>query len=57
MHVLEHDPVAFLVSDGEFLHGNDVLTLSQSDGVESLVGVHALLSGQCFDILDGVGSR
>lgn len=57
MHILQHDPMAFLVTSLKFLIGNNVLTLTKSDSVEVLVHIHVLLLGhEGFDILDWVGT-
>ena len=56
MDVLEHNPVAFLVTNFELVEGNNILTLTQGDLMKVLVGVNTILSGEAFDILNGVGS-
>jgi len=56
MHVLEHNPVAFLVADVELLVGNDVLTLTKGDLVKHLLGVEAQLLSKTFYISNGVGT-
>jgi len=57
MHVLQHNPLSFFMSHVKECVGDNVLTLSQSDLVKLLGGVHSVLSGKVFDILDGVGTR
>jgi uncharacterized membrane protein YuzA (DUF378 family) len=56
MHILEHDPVTFLMADVELLVGNNVLTLTKCDLVKHLLGVKAQLLSQRFYISDGVGA-
>jgi hypothetical protein len=56
MDVLEHNPVAFLVTYFELVEGDNILTLTQGDLMKILVGVNTILSGKTFDILNGVGS-
>jgi hypothetical protein len=56
MDVLEHDPVALLVSDLKLVEGDHILTLTQGDLMQVLVGVDTVLPREALDVLDGVGS-
>jgi len=57
VHVLEHNPLAFLVAHIEELVGNNILTLSKGDLSELLSGVESMLDSKSLHVLNGVGSR
>jgi len=56
MHVLKHNPVTFFVSHIKLGVGNNILTLTKSDGVQMFDGVHFFFLTQRFDILNWVGT-
>jgi len=57
MNFLKHDPVTIFVADVEFVHGNDILSLTKGNGVERLHWVESLLSGEGLDGQNWVGTR
>jgi hypothetical protein len=56
MHVLEHNPLAFLVSHIEELVGNNILTLSKGDLGKLLGGVESVVDSKSLHVLNRVGS-
>ena len=56
MNVLEHDPVSLFVTDLKLVHGNDILSLTEGNGVKTLVDINSILLGKLLDILNWIGS-
>lgn len=57
MHVLEHDPETFFVTSVKFVVGKLILTLTESNGMEHLLGVEAHLPCEELHVFDWIDSR
>jgi hypothetical protein len=56
MDILEHDPVTVFVTNVELGHGDNILTLSQSDLMEHFSWIISLGSSKLFYSLDWVST-
>jgi len=54
LNVLEEDPVTFFVSELEFVQGNNILTITEGDGVKLLVDVNTIRLGELLYLKDGI---